>query len=296
MRARIRERLVGKWEAEDTENYLVVFHTKKESLVNHLKKRLEGIRRSYVELFPTAQEITAVSTVRICQDEEEYHHYGGPVGTAGYWNSRSEELVLYVFENDGSDSQSGKEDSRIVLLHEAFHQYIHYAAGELAPHSWFNEGYGDYFSGARFDDHGEVGRILVNPWRIWLIQRAIEQRVHASWRDIVSMEQPDFYGPKRAINYAMAWSMIYFLNQCPKVKKRPAWTRILPTYFETLKAANARERARLAEAGQADDQKQVEEANKLVRAEAVKAAFEGVDLFEIEQEWREFTQGLKEPK
>ena len=288
--------MVGDWVAEDSENYLIVYHTKKESLVNHLKKRLEGIRRSYVELFPPAQEITAVSTLRICQDQDEYHRYGGPPGSAGYWNPSSEELVLFVFDNRGSDWQSGKEDSRIVLLHEAFHQYIHYAVGEVAPHSWFNEGYGDYFSGAQFNDHGEVGRILPNPWRVELIQYAIGNRQHARWADVVRMEQAEFYGSLRSVNYAMGWSMVYFLNKSPKVKRRAEWARILPTYFETLKAANARERAKLAEAGQLDDGEKVAEAAKVVRGEAADAAFEGVDLYELEEEWREFVVELKVPK
>ena len=39
-------------------------------------------------------------------------------------------------------------DTLAVLYHEAFHQFIFYSVGEVAPHSWFNEGHGDYFSGA----------------------------------------------------------------------------------------------------------------------------------------------------
>ncbi len=143
-RVKVRAGLLEGWEADDTENYLLIHDTKNGNLIQHLAKRLEAIRRAYVELFPAVGEIRAVSTVRICKDRDEYYRNGGPSGTAGYWNSRAEELVLYDFES----GQEAKEEARTVLFHEAFHQYIHYAAGELAPHSWFNEGYGDYFSGA----------------------------------------------------------------------------------------------------------------------------------------------------
>ena len=296
LRINLRSRLVGDWQAEDTPNYLVVYHTKKESLVNHLEKRLEGIRRSYVELFPPAGEITAVSTLRICENEEEYRQYGGSEGTAGYWNPRSEELVVFVFDAEGSSTASSLPDAHIVLFHEAFHQYIHYAAGELAPHSWFNEGYGDYFSGAEFNQAGEVGKIQPNPWRFTTIRYAIGQHQTPPWSEMVSMEQADYYGPNRGVNYAMGWSMIYFLNKAPQVKKRPEWKKILPTYFDTLKAAHARERARLEQAGLDKNPEEVEKAAKKAREEAVKAAFDDVDMREIEDAWESFTLEMKGPK
>lgn len=289
LRVKLRSKLVGDWEAEDTPNYLVVYHTKKESLVNHFEKRLEGIRRSYVELFPPVGEFTAVSTVRICENESEFRQYGGPEGSAGYWNPLSEELVLYVFENRGGDNQSGKQDSRIVLFHEAFHQYIHYAAGELAPHSWFGEGYGDYFSGSEFNEHGEVGQVQVNPWRSGTINRALQERKHPSWSEMVRMEKAEYYGPNVYVNYAMGWSMIYFLNKAPAVRKNAKWKAILPTYFETLKSAQARERARLEQAGLSKNAEEVEKGAQAAREEAVTAAFSDVDVYAIQEAWREFT-------
>ena len=68
--------------------------------------------------------------------------------SAGYWNSRTEELVLFDAEEHERGKRPDDSGTFIVLYHEAFHQYIHYSTGELPPHSWFNEGYGDYFSGA----------------------------------------------------------------------------------------------------------------------------------------------------
>ena len=58
--------------------------------------------------------------------------------SAGYWNYRDEELVLY-------DDKGGAAAHMGVLNHEAFHQYIFYFYGNLAPHSWYNEGTGDFF-------------------------------------------------------------------------------------------------------------------------------------------------------
>ena len=243
----VRAKLVRGWDAVDTENFIFVYSTKDEVLLRILQKELEAIRIAYLELFPPSRPITAVSTVRVCRDRDEYFAYGGPPGSGGYWNSVAEELVFFDYEDREGDRGSGKEDTRIVLYHEAFHQYVHYSTGELPPHSWYNEGTGDYFSGALIQS-GKVKKIDVNPWRCALIQDALEKRRTIPWEEIVEFEQPEFYRPDRiGVCYAQAWSMNFFLLTSKEVAKRPEWARIHRTYFETLKTAYAAELAKLAE-------------------------------------------------
>ena len=296
-RVKVRSEMVKGWKAEDTENYILVYSTKDQALIRDLKQRLEAIRRAYTVLFPASREITAVSTVRICKDADEYRKYGGPAGSGGYWNYVTEELVFFDYDDREGERGSGKKDSRIVLYHEAFHQYIFYSVGELAPHSWFNEGYGDYWSGSIFNRGGKVQKVAVNPWRIGTIQKAIDDYRHVPWREIIEFEQKDYYNPAiRHICYAQGWSMVYFLNTSKQVQKNPQWAEILPVYFETLKTSHAEEMERLAELGQADNRAQREAANLRSRQAAVKAAFEGVDLKAIEEAWMEYTRGLKAPR
>jgi len=63
------------------------------------------------------------------------------------------------------------KDSLRVLYHEAFHQYIHYAVGDVAPHSWFNEGHGDYFAGHNY--RGRKFKSDVFRWRTGIIANAL---------------------------------------------------------------------------------------------------------------------------
>ena len=296
-RLKIRSAAVKGWEVEDSEHYILVYSTKDEALIRSLKQRLEAIRKAYLELFPPARAIEAVSAVRICRDADEYRKYGGPPGTGGYWHAPAEELVFFDYADKDGDRGSGKEDSLIVLYHEAFHQYIHYSVGELAPHSWFNEGYGDYFSGAVLNAYGEVAKIGVNPWRINTIQRAIQEYEFVPWKEIIKFEQPEYYNPAiRHICYAQGWSMIYFLNQSPEVKRNPLWSGILTTYFKVLKEEHARATAELDQAGVAKDDPKRAEAELSTRKLAVEAAFKDVDLDKLERAWLAFTQELKPPK
>lgn len=293
-RLKARARLVRGWEADDTENYIFVYSTKDQKLLGILKRELEAIREEYARLFPPAHPVTAVSTVRVCKSLDEYHQYGGPKGSGGYWNSREQELVFFDYDSmdEAGKKKAGRANSRIVLYHEAFHQYIHYSTGELPPHSWFNEGTGDYFSGANIGG-GKVKGIGVNPWRIATIQRGIAENKTIPWSDILRFEQPQFY--ERSIVgmcYAQAWSLIYFLRESKVAQKHPVWSRINQTYFESLKASYAAELSTVADG----DQAARSAAGKRARERALDEALRGLDYAELDRAWRAFVMDLKVPR
>ncbi|MEM6675731.1 MAG: DUF1570 domain-containing protein [Planctomycetota bacterium] len=290
-RISVRKELVEPWKAEDTENFIVLYNTKDQPLLRKIMRDLELCREQYMELFPPAEKFDAVSAVRICKDRDEYLAYGGRPGSAGYWNYVAEELVLYNAEVHERGKRADDSDTFIVLYHEAFHQYIHYSTGELPPHSWFNEGYGDYFSGATIRN-GKFVRIDVNPWRIGTIQYLIEKDRHKSWRDIIKYEQSEYYTDPGS-NYAQGWSMVYFLNKSPVARRNDRWAAILPTYFETLKTAYAEE---LDEAGNPRLLIHRAEPGKRARKRALAAAFEGVDLDDLEEEWAKYIAKLEAPR
>jgi hypothetical protein len=237
-------------------NYVIIYNTKGNRntlLAKIIGERIEAIREQIYETrFPPAAKIEAISIVRICGDASEYRAYGGPYGSAGYWSSDTEELVFY----DASPAKAPDDDTLAVLYHEAFHQFIYYSVGKVAPHSWFNEGTGDYFAGAKYSG----GKFTIRPfnWRIATIQAAIrkgpcpyqektedeETRLkfdrasegYSPLKALVKMTQGDYYSYP-SISYAQGWSFIYFLRDA--VPKNPKWNekwgQILETYFRVLK-------------------------------------------------------------
>jgi hypothetical protein len=293
-RAKARSQLVRGWKAEDTENFIVVYHTPDQPLVRAICADIEAIRKEYLELFPPAGPIEAVSVVRVCKDRGEYMAYGGMPGSAGYWNSKSEELVFYdATVKEKGKRATGEENTFIVLYHEALHQYIFYSAGAVPPHYWFNEGHGDYFSGANIKG-GKVSSIGLNPWRIGYIQRLLEQNKIIPWKDIVAFERPQFYDPSRIGQcYAQAWSMVYFLRKSPVVQKHAIWSKILETYFAALKEDYVRQLALLAKQGRADQPQEREGAGERARKYAYDLAFAGVNFAELQDEWRSFVEKLE---
>lgn len=250
--AELSKRQVPGWWSSESANYIILTNLKpdKTELINTLKSRLEKMRKIYLKDFPPVKPVDAVSIVRICATKKDYHSYGGPPSSAGYWNSRAEELVLYT--------GGPKDETLAVLNHEAFHQYIFYCFGELAPHSWYNEGYGDYYSGAEPEGSG----LKVKPfkWRTETIKGAITGGTFVPINKIIRYTQQEYYA-NGTLCYAEGWSIIWFLNKGLPAKH--PWRTILPTYFDAIRETRNPERA-------------------------VEAAFKDVDMPAFEKAWAAF--------
>jgi len=282
-RAAVEASLVRGWKSTNTDHYIVIYNTGNEGFIRSIARELETLREEYARLFPPSGEMDRVSTVRICHDLSEYLAYGGPLSSGGFWSPAIRELVL--FDNARRDGVTSwtNEDTRAVLYHEAFHQYIHDAVGELDPHMWFNEGLGDYFSGVRIKK-GTITESEPVEERKTRIQRALSDELERAipWGEFLLYDKAAFYDERRVeLCYAQAWSMVYFLMTSPVVAADPQWSRILPVYFEVLKQAHAEEQEAGA-AGAADR----------ARARALEAAFGPVDLAQLARAWREFVRSL----
>jgi hypothetical protein len=213
-------------------------------------------------------EMSRTSVVRVVKDEEQYYSYGGPHGSAGYWSPGQQELVIY-----DDKAQGGRRNTWATLNHEAFHQYIFYFFGALSPHSWYNEGTGDFYSGYQLKN-GKF-ELKAFDWR----ERLIQQLMRGSGTDrsgnaadcvplkkFVRMTQAEYYeGKSVGNNYAQGWSFAFFLRTGAKKARcwNPAWNSILDTYLRVL-----------VETDDLDA--------------AVDQAFAGVDWDELEACWKQY--------
>jgi hypothetical protein len=258
-RSEIEKGLIKGWgvEVSPKKNYVIVYNTKgnkNHQLAVFIAERIERIREQVYEVqFPPAEPVKAVSIVRICGDAVEYHAYGGPGGSAGYWNDGTEELVFY----DASPAKKVDEDTLSVLYHEAFHQFIYYSVGNVAPHSWFNEGHGDYYAGEKYVG----GKFKIGPfdWRVNTIKTAVQQgprsfttkkddktgkerRVYSNdkgytpLKDLVAFSQGEYYSYP-GVCYARAGASSTSCAKASAKKKEwnAKWGKILDKYFAVLK-------------------------------------------------------------
>jgi len=298
-------KLGGDWKLYETPNYFVLTPHKDKMFVKELLERLEAIRSQYEVDYPyekaqelrkagetlrtgssseddrskkaeeemtkailgsgDPRELSKCSVVRVLTDQSAYHSYGGPGGSAGYWAWTQQELVLYDDQAGG-----GRNDTWAVLNHEAFHQYIFYLYGNISPHSWYNEGTGDYYSG--FEWKG--GRFVAEKfkWRVDTVRELVRSNQFVPLQDLVRFTQQEYYGQNKygaggGQNYAQGWSLIYFLRTGKKKGAKnwnPEWEKILDTYFKTL-----------AMTGNLN--------------QAVEDAFRGIDMAVLEESWKDYT-------
>jgi hypothetical protein len=305
-RKQARGELAKGWKALDTENFLIVHHSKNEALIRRIARDIEAMRLVYLAAFPPTGAMDRLAIVRICRTKEEYHQYGGPPSSGGYWHPGNEELVFFDYSytrktlDDDERKRLGRakltdDDSLLVLYHEALHQYMHYAVGEFAPHDWFNEGFGDYFSGAVVGEAtGRVLRIDPSPWRIHTAKDMCEHGVgFIPLAEILEAERAKFYHPARVrYFYAGAWSFVYFLKHSKEAAAHPQWSRLLPTYFEAMKAGYASE---IAKVSGTPDLGQKTVAGAVARKAALQQALAGIDVAELQKVWRKWVVDMKDP-
>lgn len=251
------------WYLDETKNYFIKARTVDQNFVQTLKEHLEMIRGRLEADYPPIKPITTRSVLRVCHDWNEYTRYGGPGGSVGYWNPGTEELV--VFNSKEYDIKA----TYAVLYHEAFHQYIFYRCGKISPHSWFNEGTGDFYAGGKI----KYGKFEIGPSEAPLVGRVetarslVQQKKTVPLEKLVRMTQAEYY-TEGALKYAQGWALIYFLRNGSSANGwKKEWEQILPTYLQVL-----------------IDTKNPEK--------AVEKAFDGVDMNALESTWLEYVKRL----
>ena len=311
-----KSKLIKGWTCYDTPHYVVLYPDKDvdPGLAKMIGTQIEALRTQVYEvMFPPDRPIKAISVIRCCKDADQYFAYGGPGGSAGYWASGEKELVFYEMDR----SKGG--DSLRVLYHEGFHQYIFYSVGDFAPHSWFNEGNGDYFFGFNFGN-GKWTR-GGNSWRKDLAAKCKREHKFPPLWDWLHWSQGEYYGNNKAgvdigDNYALGWDFVYFM----RTTKKKEYQGVLDKYFNTLKGLVTKGRkaredamkppeppAKPADGGDGqppaggDDQPPKPETppapppdfSEMYNPQkwldqALEEAFKGVDLKQLEKDWLDF--------
>jgi len=236
------DKLPPGWDHLRTKRYLFLYDADKQ-FVNAMADQIEAIRNEYERFYPPDQPLTAVSIVRVCKNFDEFQGYSNmPPGVGGFWNPDAKELVFY--------DQAPRTETLAVLNHEAFHQYIYYFYGELSPHSWYNEGQGDYFAGAtmtrtyRVTGYGNLPggyarQDLAKEMALNTRQgKPVTEGGLAPLKALLDYTQKQYYdkGKVRPVAfYPEGWAFVYMLRECKNLD--PKWQRIMPDYLTNLLAA-----------------------------------------------------------
>jgi hypothetical protein len=127
------------------------------------------------------------------------------------------------------------EQTRLVLLHEGFHQYMDSLG--VSPPSWFGEGLADYFGASRLVG-GNLEPGAGHPLRRDALKRALDGLTRAELAAVLQAGPDEFMGmhatdfrhrtARVGRNYALSWAFAHFLVES---EYRP----LLLRYYESIR-------------------------------------------------------------
>ena len=306
------------WRAEPTpsKKFIIVTNCQKAPFVKEVVKRLEGARLIFEADYPPPPSFNAVSIVRICANEDEFHRYGNTGGgVAGWFSPDTTELVLYDAVN------IDRNMTYAVVVHESFHQYCHFLFDQAEAHRWFDEGHGDYYGGLEFK--GSRPKITTQmPGgldRLTELRELVREGTYKPIAEHVNYDHRQWQtqGPTGVSCYAQSWGLVYYLRQgaegkVPRKVWRPEYAEIIPNYVRVLAEGyrkafdeiieRRRERAEKRKEDPAEVDLRVSRRELLLgfgpqkQAEiwsaAMQASWGQIDLAQFERDWPAFVRDV----
>ncbi|MBI4586549.1 MAG: tetratricopeptide repeat protein [Planctomycetes bacterium] len=240
----------------ETENYQLQTPVSQE-FAAEVAEIAELMRAAYSRVFPTVKRPERKYEIWVFKDKAAYHRGGGPPMAGGHYSPIFRRLFLFKYPK--------KEDTFLVLRHEAFHQFLHDYM-ELAP-SWFNEGLADYFGAFQHERQGGVDRMVSRPnsWRLQAIQYFIPAQRALPSVDLMQMTQAEMYDPEViGVCYAQSWAMFYFIFENNKYD----YKNVVSGYFNALTKGHDPEKA-------------------------FEQSFAKINLSKFDKEWKNFIMSVK---
>ena len=203
------------WHFTGAEEFAVLDDLPSRGFVETLTNDFPVMRAKYAAAIPSPLDGSNVlSVVRIYANRGEYLDALEADGmddmawSAAYWSPQRRELVAHL-------SPGGGEELMRTIRHEAFHQYLSYAASMISASPWFNEGYAQYFEDEESADWGEG--LAVTDENI--------DRMSAAIPGVLLMDYEQFYAGsdlERRLKYRLAWSVVRFIEKgADEVRLKP---------------------------------------------------------------------------
>ena len=203
------------WHFTDAEEFAVLDDLPTRGFVETLTNDFPVMRAKYAAAIPSPLDGSNVlSVVRIYANRDEYLDALEADGmtnmawSAAYWSPQRRELVAHL-------SPDGGEELMRTIRHEAFHQYLSYAASMIAVSPWFNEGYAQYFEDDESADWG--GGFDLSDENV--------DRMSAAIPGVLMMDYGQFYDGsdfERRFKYRLAWSVVRFIEKgADEVRLKP---------------------------------------------------------------------------
>ena len=255
--------------------------------IEQVADHMAAMFKAYSKAFPSRRTPGHGFAVKLFATRAEFVSYGKNPGAGAYYSDSADEMVGYDTGMIGGELESRTTDANPltemlrrkhsmdllgVIAHEGWHQYFHwYCTSKIDFPSWCDEGIGEYFYTAVADGKGKVTLGAPNTYRLETIQNAIKRSEkggdgYIPLAKLIRYRQRDYYAVA-GLAYAEGWSLVHFLMEHPKYRKKRYVERFVRTFVD-LHDIDA----------------------------SVDRAFAGLDWDKVEQDWKAWVLALELPE
>lgn len=134
------------WTLTESAHYAFTTCVRDDAFVVRLREHTEAARELATQFFPhpdgdPVTDDRALDVVRCAKDEEQYHSYGGPAGSGGYFSPLAHEVVVHR-DASTNDASTWRELQGLV-----FYSYAHELHGDAQLPAWFATGHAEFLRG-----------------------------------------------------------------------------------------------------------------------------------------------------
>jgi hypothetical protein len=221
----------GAWKLREWGHYFVLTDVPDAKFLDELERRTFETREYLVRLFPQAEsdpvrDDRRLTVLRVAKSAAEFHSYGGPGGSYGYWNAEARELVIY-------------DDRDREITWDALAGCLTYAfLAEYFPGServgWFGIGLAEHVSTLW---HVGEGPLLRHPGLETRMRVLRESKPDDPWpgiEEVLRTPRVDWYGsiPGWPQTRLVAWTLMRVL--CDETLRTPEfdarWAKVPERY------------------------------------------------------------------
>ena len=185
-----------------------IYSDRSPEFLSQVGKKVTRIYQGYERLFGLSETRLGFSTIVLQGTDSTVLDYGYSPTLLGYYVP----FFNYISVDTASVSTQSEEMLDQVLLHEIAHHFIATEFPRASQECWLNEGLAGGLEVTLFkEDHFE--HPLFNPILFQIAQRtAYSSPDSVSLKRLLDMSWSEFHrNEDKERNYALAWSMVYFL-------------------------------------------------------------------------------------
>jgi hypothetical protein len=264
-----------RWPIETRSYHYTIKSSATKEQVCNFARHMDLVFRTYMALFKPRDPgalTRKTFTVYLFADRREFLQAGSPPGTTAYYSPSQKCLVGYCTKG-----------YMAYMAHEGMHQFVDMTTKRFeAIPMWFHEGMADCIGNHVVRDkrlYMCVADGFLAQGRLWTIRAALKAGKAYSLDELTHLSRSEFMGDA-GLCYAQSWSFCHFLMSYPKAdepqKQIPngKYRKRLAIYYELMQGG------------------------LMKHDEAFARAFAGLDLNELEKEWKKYvleTLPLKGP-